>query len=116
MVEEMAGLFFSPEMIAVNLEMTEEESEYFFNAIQVKDIKNVLVAAYFKGWLEAEISLRRAIKQSAMNGSSPSQQQMLNYQKEGKVFVIPSLGASSSQLSMFIPQYCNPHTLLGTLS
>lgn len=84
-IEEMAGLFFSPEMIAINLEMTDEEAEYFIAAVQCKNLKNLLVAAYFKGWLEAEISLRRAIKQSAMNGSSPSQQQMLNYQKEGKV-------------------------------
>ena len=85
MVQEMAGLFFAPEMIAINLELNEEETEQFQNSVIMKDTKQPIVAAYFKGWLEAEISLRRAIKQSAMNGSSPSQQQMLNYQKEGKV-------------------------------
>lgn len=81
----MAGLFFSPEMIAINLELNEAETEYFLNSVIMKDTSSLFAAAYFKGWLEAEISLRRAIKQSAMNGSSPSQQQMLNYQKEGKV-------------------------------
>ena len=85
MVQEMAGLFFSPEMIAINLELNEAETEYFLNSVIMKDTSSRFAAAYFKGWLEAEISLRRAIKQSALNGSSPSQQQMLNYQKEGKV-------------------------------
>jgi hypothetical protein len=27
MIEEMAGLFFSPELIAVNIELTEDETE-----------------------------------------------------------------------------------------
>lgn len=84
-VEEMAGLFFSPEMIAVNLELKEDEKEYFIAAVECKNTNNPLVAAYFKGWLESEIELRKAIKQSAKNGSSPSQQQMLNYQKDGKI-------------------------------
>ena len=85
MVEEMAGLFFSPEMIAVNLELNEEDTEYFIAAIECKNTKNPLVGAYFKGWLEAEITLRKSIKQSAMNGSSPSQQMMMNYQREARV-------------------------------
>lgn len=85
MVEELAGLFFSPEMIAINLELNEEDTERFCLLIQLKRTEMPEVAAYYKGWLLAEISLRRAIKQSAMNGSSPSQAQMLNYQKEGKV-------------------------------
>jgi len=85
MIEEMGGLFFPPEMIAINLEMTEEETEFFVAAIESKNIKNLLVASYFKGWLESEIGLRRAIKQSALNGSSPSQQMMINYKREGKI-------------------------------
>ena len=85
LVEEMAGLFFTPEMIAVNLELNDEDTEYFIAAIEGKNTNNPLVAAYFKGWLEAEISLRTAIKQSAMNGSSPSQAQMLNYQRESRI-------------------------------
>jgi len=85
MVEEMAGLFFSPELIAVNLELNEEDTDYFIAAIECKNTKNPLVASYFKGWLEAEITLRKAIKQSALNGSSPSQQMMMNYQRESRI-------------------------------
>jgi hypothetical protein len=42
------------------------------------------VAAYLKGRLTAEIVMRKAIKQSAQNGSSPSQQQMLHFLKDSK--------------------------------
>jgi len=84
-VEEMAGLFFPPELIAINLELTEEETEKFMAVIENKDTRHFRAAAYFKGWLEAEITLRKAIKQSALNGSSPSQQMMLNYKRESKI-------------------------------
>ena len=80
-VEELAGLFFSPEEIAVNLELDQEETEYFSEAIECKS-RAYFVKAYYKGRISTEIELRKAIKQSAMNGSSPSQQMMLNYLKE----------------------------------
>jgi hypothetical protein len=85
MVEEMAGLFFSPEMIAINLELNTEDSEDFIYGVENKSTFRPIVAAYYKGWLDAEITLRKAIKQSAMNGSSPSQQMMINYKREGKI-------------------------------
>jgi len=83
-VEEMAGLFFSPEDIAANLEMDEEDTDHFVSALESKKMSIPIVAAYLKGWLTAEITLRKAIKQSALNGSSPSQQILLNYQKESR--------------------------------
>ena len=83
-VEEMAGLFFAPEDIAVNLQLNEDETESFVAAVIFKDTANPLVAAYLCGWMTAEVTLRKAIKQSALNGSSPSQQTMLNYQKEAR--------------------------------
>ena len=83
-VEEMAGLFFSPEDIAVNLELDEEDTDGFLAGVESKKISVPIVAAYLKGWLTAEITLRKAIKQSALNGSSPSQQILLNYQKESR--------------------------------
>jgi hypothetical protein len=83
-VEEMAGLFFAPEEIAVNLEMNEDETESFVAAVIFKDTGNPIVGAYLRGWMTAEVTLRKAIKQSALNGSSPSQQTMLNYQKEAR--------------------------------
>ena len=83
-VEEIAGLFFAPEEIAVNLQLSEDETESFVAAVIFKDTANPLVAAYLRGWMKAEVTLRKAIKQSALNGSSPSQQTMLNYQKEAQ--------------------------------
>jgi ABC-type glycerol-3-phosphate transport system substrate-binding protein len=83
-VEEMAGLFFAPEDIAVNLEFDEDNTEGFVAAVIFKDTTNPLVSAYLRGWMTAEVALRKAIKQSALNGSSPSQQAMLNYQKEAR--------------------------------
>ena len=83
-VEELAGLFFSPEEIAVNLELDEEWSEYFVAAVECNSTNVPFVAAYIRGRLSTEIELRKAIRQSAMNGSSPSQQMMLNYLKESR--------------------------------
>lgn len=83
-VEEMAGLFFAPEEIAVNLQLNEDETESFVAAVIFRDTANPLVVAYLRGWMTAEVTLRKAIKQSALNGSSPSQQTMLNYQKEAQ--------------------------------
>lgn len=84
-IEEMAGLFFSPEDIAINLELDEEDTELFVAAVECKNAKNYQAGAYLRGWLSAEIILRKAIQQSALNGSSPSQQMMLNYQKESRL-------------------------------
>jgi len=84
-VEELAGLFFTPADIAINLELDEDETEYFVAAVECKSISAPIVAAYMRGWLSADITLRKAIKQSAINGSSPSQQMMLNYQKESRI-------------------------------
>jgi len=83
-IEEMAGLFLSAETIAVNLELNDDDTEYFIAAIECKNMKNPIVAAYYTGRLKSKIELRKAIKQSALNGSSPSQQMMLNFLKESK--------------------------------
>jgi len=84
-IEQMAGLFFSPEDVAVNLEMDEEDTELFLAAVATRNTKNDLAGAYLRGWLSAEITLRKAIQQSALNGSSPSQQMLLNYQRESRI-------------------------------
>lgn len=82
--EQMASLFFSPEDIAINLELTEEQSEAFVSAVTMRYTSHPLVAAYMKGWFSAEILLRKAIKQSSLNGSSPSQQLMIQYQNNNR--------------------------------
>jgi len=84
-VEELAGLFFSPVDVAINLELGDDETDYFVAAVECKSTSVPIVAAYMRGWLSADITLRKAIKQSALNGSSPSQQMMLNYQKESRI-------------------------------
>ena len=81
-IEDMAGLFFGPDDIAINLELNEEETEAFGFRIDSKNSTFPEVAAYLKGRLTAKIVMRKAIKQSAQNGSSPSQQQMLNFLKD----------------------------------
>jgi len=81
-IEDMAGLFFGADDIAINLELNEEETEAFGFRIDSKNSTFPEVSAYLKGRLTAKIVMRKAIKQSAQNGSSPSQQQMLNFLKE----------------------------------
>ena len=85
MVEEMAGLFFSPEDIAICLEMNDLEFEEFAEGVICKATGQLVVASYLRGWLSGEVMLRKAIKQAALNGSSPSQQQLLNFQKENRI-------------------------------
>ena len=84
-IEQMAGLFFSPNDVAVNLELEEEDTELFIAAVAIRNTKNELAGAYLRGWLLSEITLRKAIQQSALNGSSPSQQMLLNYQRESRI-------------------------------
>ena len=83
-IEELASLFFSPDDICINLELDDTDSEVLKFAIAEKQIQHPDAASYFKGWFTAEIAMRKAIKQSAMNGSSPSQQIFLNYQRESR--------------------------------
>lgn len=85
LIEQMAGLFFPPEVITVNLELHGDEAEQFVLAIACEDTAVPFVAAYFKGRLESELVLRDAIRKSALNGSSPSQQMMLNFYKDSKL-------------------------------
>jgi len=82
-IENMAALFFSPEEIAVNLGLTEDDAEYFHIAVECKSDAPCSVA-YFKGRLTTEIELRKSIKQSALNGSTPAQTAMLNFEKESR--------------------------------
>ena len=84
MVEEMAGLFFSTDDIAICLEMNELECEAFAEGVTCKVTGQLIVASYLRGWFSGEVMLRKAIKQAALNGSSPSQQQLLNFQKENR--------------------------------
>ena len=78
-VRDMAGLFFSIEEIAENIETDIEEIEMEMALKQGEFYK-----AYRYGWLEAEIKLRKSIQQAAENGSNPAQQMLLNFQKNAR--------------------------------
>ena len=84
-IEEMARLFFSPVDIAVNLCMDDEETEFFASSVESRNTRCYPAVAYLRGWLSAEITLRKAIQQAALNGSSPAQQMMLNFQRESRI-------------------------------
>ena len=79
-IESMASLFFSPEDIAINIETDMEE---FCDAIISKS--GEAFTAYRKGQLTSEIELRTAVKQAALNGSSPSQALLISYFKNSQV-------------------------------
>jgi hypothetical protein len=76
-IEAMALIFIHPEDIAVNIGVDPEE---FVDLINTKS--GEAYTAYFKGWMKTEIELRKSILQSALNGSSPAQQMMLQYQNK----------------------------------
>ena len=79
-IEQMAELFYSPELIAVNIEVNPEELRA---QLHVDDSK--VRASYLRGWLKGDISLRKGIAQAAANGSNPAQQMMREIQKENKI-------------------------------
>ena len=73
----MAALFLSPESIAINIEC---DSDEFTELIQNK-IGDAF-KAYCSGRLRSEIELRTAIRNAAMNGSTPAQTLFVNYFKD----------------------------------
>ena len=79
-IEEMAALFFDPESIAHNIECDAEE---FAELIQNKI--GEAFKAYCSGRLRSEIELRTAIRQAAMNGSTPAQTLFVNYFKDSQL-------------------------------
>jgi len=83
-VEAMAGLFFTVEYICVVLELDSETADYFDSCISVKN-NHPFVKAYFRGRLLAEVQLRTAVKQAALNGSNPAQSTMIDYFNKSQV-------------------------------
>ncbi len=78
----MAGLFFSPEDIADNLGLSEEDSETFKAMIEIKSPP--VYIPFRRGRLRTESELRQAIKMAAINGSSPAQGLMIQFYKDSK--------------------------------
>jgi len=76
-ITDMAELFYSPEEIAINIEVDPDELRIL---IQAKE--GSVYDAYMQGWLTGDIALRRSIARAAENGSNPAQQMMRDYQKQ----------------------------------
>jgi len=76
-IEAMAALFLPPEDIAINIGVDPDE---FTEIVNLKT--GAGYQAYYKGRMKTEVELRQSILQAALNGSSPAQQMMLNYQNK----------------------------------
>lgn len=74
LITEMSYLLFPPKLIAINLEVDEEEFVQ-----QVNDLNgNVVRSAFYKGYIKQLMELRRSIVKAAGNGSNPAQEQLLS--------------------------------------
>lgn len=78
-IESMAQLFFTPEEIAVNIEVDPDEL-----LLLIKSQSGPAYKAYMSGRLSSEIELRKAIQLSALHGSSPAQQMMRDWHNRSK--------------------------------
>lgn len=78
-IQNMASLFFPPEDIAINIEVDQED---FLNIIRAKS--GEAYKRFMAGRITSDIELRKAVQQSALNGSTPAQQTMLQWQNQSK--------------------------------
>jgi len=79
-ITELAALFYTPTEIARILEVDTEEFEN-----QIKSEHGEAYKSYYKGYYLSDISLRKSILDSAINGSSPAQTLMRDIQKLAKI-------------------------------
>jgi hypothetical protein len=79
-IEQMAELFYSPEEIAINIEVDADE----FKA-QILAKSGAPFTAYMSGFFRGDMQLRKGIAQAAANGSNPAQQMLREIQKQNKI-------------------------------
>ena len=79
-IEVMSSLYFSVSEIAINIEVDPEEL-----SLCLQTEEGPVFKAYMKGLLKTKIELRKAILQSALNGSSPAQQMMKEFEQKSKL-------------------------------
>jgi len=75
----MAGLFFTPEEIAINIEVDPDD---FANLI--KSQSGDAYKSYMAGRFSSDVELRKAVQQAALNGSTPAQQTMIGWLNQSK--------------------------------
>ena len=78
-IEDMAALFYSYKEIAIVLEVDVEE----FKALMRLEEGNAY-SRYQKGWITSDMSIRKSLLESAVNGSSPAQMMLMELNKENK--------------------------------
>ena len=78
-IEDMAALFYSYKEIAIVLEVNVEE----FKALMRLEEGNAY-SRYQKGWITSDMSIRKSLLESAVNGSSPAQMMLMELNKENK--------------------------------
>ena len=79
MIQEMAGLFFKAEEIAIVLEI---DPQVF--ACEIKIGESEASRRYNMGWIASERELRKSVYESATNGSNPAQLIMFELNKSNK--------------------------------
>lgn len=77
MIEDMAYRLFPPHLIAINLEMDEQE----FKTL-IRTPNTAARNAFFRGYIRQQQELRESIIRSARNGSNPAQIELLKLMKE----------------------------------
>lgn len=70
-IEDMAYRLFQPYLIAINLEVDEDD---FIDEIQQKSTART---AFYKGVIRHENEVREQIIKAALNGSNPAQEQLI---------------------------------------
>lgn len=78
-IQNMAGLFFTPEEIAINIEVDPDDFSNLIKAQSGDAYKH-----YMAGRFSSDVELRKAVQQAALNGSTPAQQTMIGWLNQSK--------------------------------
>lgn len=80
MIERLAGLFYTPQQIAVMIDVTPCTFVTF-----CKMEESIAYRLYWKGYYEAELAFREQVKKLANLGSSPAQTLLANIINQSKM-------------------------------
>lgn len=71
-IEQMGYRLFTPDMVAINIEVDEDE---FCSEVSIPG--TIARKTYFRGVIRQQMELRDSIIKSAGNGSNPAQEQLI---------------------------------------
>lgn len=84
-IETLAGLFFDVTDIVILMGLDPVSDIELFSEIIQFHPSHALYKAYHKGRLTADVELRKATKQAALNGSTPAQTSMIMYYQKSRL-------------------------------